>query len=177
MTNPQVTLVLGGCRSGKSRHALERAEALPAARRLYLATCVPRDAEMQERVRRHRVERGASWATREEPLDLAGVVAAEAHPGQVLLVDCLTLWVSNLLLENADEAGVDQAAAGLVAALERAGGPVILVSNEVGLGIVPDNPLARLFRDCAGRVNQMVAACAATVVWTVAGIPVVVKGG
>jgi adenosylcobinamide kinase/adenosylcobinamide-phosphate guanylyltransferase len=176
MSNRHVTLVIGGCRSGKSRHALELAQGHPARRRVYLATCVPRDAEMHERVRRHQVERGAGWITREEPLDLVGVLAGEARPDQVLLVDCLTLWVSNLLLESENEEAVTQASAALVTALGMAQGPVILVSNEVGLGIVPDNRLARLFRDCAGQVNQAVAACAGTVVWSVAGIPVVIKG-
>ena len=176
LANPFITLVIGGCRSGKSRYALELAQALPARRRVYLATCVPRDGEMAERVRRHRAERGAGWITREEPRDLVAVVGEEAGPHQVLLVDCLTLWVSNLLLEHECEEAVTQAADALVGALAKAPGPVILVSNEVGLGIVPDNRLARLFRDCAGQVNQAVAACAGTVVWSVAGIPVAIKG-
>jgi adenosylcobinamide kinase/adenosylcobinamide-phosphate guanylyltransferase len=171
-----ITLVIGGCRSGKSRHAQQLAEEA-APRRIYVATCVPRDPEMHDRVRRHRKARDDSWQTLESPLDLTGVIREQARPGVSLLVDCLTLWVTNLLLEagEPDAGRVETAARDLVAGLGAAKGPVFLVSNEVGQGIVPGNALARSFRDCAGLINQEVAAAAGRVVWMVAGIPVVVK--
>ena len=168
---PPLTLVLGGARSGKSRHAESLVEAAaPAA--LYLATAQALDAEMAERIRRHRARRGARWTTREEPLDLAAALAEAARPGRPVLVDCLTLWLSNLLLAGRD---VDEAIAGLLAALPLLAGPVVFVANEVGLGIVPDNALARAFRDHAGRLNQAVAARAQRVVFLAAGLPLTLK--
>ncbi len=169
-----VTFVIGGCRSGKSREAQRLAEAA-ASRRIYVATCVPMDAEMEDRVRRHRADRDATWSTIETPLEVARAVRERSGPETVLVVDCLTLWVTNLLL-SPDPPDAPGAAVGeLVAALDDAAGPVVLVGNEVGLGIVPDNGLARRFRDWAGWVNQAVAARADRVVWMVAGIPVTVK--
>jgi adenosylcobinamide kinase/adenosylcobinamide-phosphate guanylyltransferase len=168
---PPLTLVLGGARSGKSRHAETLIEAAaPAA--LYLATAQALDAEMAERIRRHRARRGARWTTREEPLALAAALAEAARPERPVLVDCLTLWLSNLLLAGRD---VDEAIAGLLAALPRLAGPVVFVANEVGLGIVPDNALARAFRDHAGRLNQAVAAQAQRVVFLAAGLPLTLK--
>ncbi len=168
---PRLLLVLGGARSGKSRYAesvIERA-ACPA---LYIATAEPRDGEMQERIRRHRVCRGPRWTTLEEPLDLVARLACESRAGRPILVDCLTLWLANLL-----EAGraVEQEAAALVEALGALAGPTVLVANEVGLGIVPENALARAFRDHAGRLNQSVAARASRVVFIAAGLPLVLK--
>jgi len=162
------TLVLGGARSGKSRYA----EALLANAnpRTYLATAEPGDAEMAERIRCHREQRGPVWATREAPIELPDAIRAETG---ALLVDCLTLWVSNLMAQNRD---LESAAEQLCGAIRRPGGPVVLVSNEVGLGIVPENALARAFRDHAGRLNQRVAAIADRVLFVAAGLPLALKG-
>lgn len=163
--------VLGGARSGKSRYALRRAEALPGAL-VFVATAQALDNEMDSRIARHREERGPRWRTIEEPVDLAAVVRAEARADRVLLIDCLTLWASNLMLADRD---IDAATGALVTALGEAQGSVILVANEVGLGIVPDNALARRFRDVAGIVNQAVAACVDEAVFMAAGLPMRLK--
>jgi adenosylcobinamide kinase/adenosylcobinamide-phosphate guanylyltransferase len=163
--------VLGGARSGKTRHALELAEA-GAGRLLYLATAEARDAEMRARIERHRTERGPRWQTVEEPLDLPGTLAAEAGCGTTVLVDCLTLWLSNLMEAGRNPAAEADRLARLLPTLD---GRVILVSNEVGLGIVPDTALARRFRDEAGRMNQAVARAAERVLLVVAGLPLTVK--
>lgn len=163
--------VLGGARSGKSRYAQARAEALEGER-VFIATAQAFDAEMEERIARHRADRGPRWRTVEAPLDLTAAIAAEAGPDRVVLVDCLTLWTSNLLLADRDiPAETDH----LIAALAGARGTVILVANEVGLGIVPDNALARRFRDAAGWVNQAVAQAASEVQFVAAGLPLRMK--
>lgn len=164
-------LVLGGARSGKSRYAQQRAEA-EAGALLYIATGQPFDAEMAERIARHRADRGPRWRTVEAPLALAETIATEAAPGRVLLVDCLTLWASNLMLAEHD---AEAEAERLAAAIRAAQGPLILVSNEVGLGIVPDNALARRFRDVAGRINQAAAAAVDEAVFLAAGLPLTLK--
>jgi adenosylcobinamide kinase/adenosylcobinamide-phosphate guanylyltransferase len=168
---PPVTLVLGGARSGKSRWAEALVEGA-ACRGTYCATAVAGDDEMAARIAAHRARRGSFWRTVEEPLALMPVIAAEAAPGRPLLIDCLTLWLSNLLLagRHADDEG-----AGLCAALRLAAGPVVLVANEVGLGLVPETPLGRRFRDAAGLLNQKVAALADRVVFVAAGLPLVLK--
>lgn len=171
MAAPYSLLVLGGARSGKSGYAQRRAEAL-AGDRVFVATAQALDAEMAERIARHRRDRGDRWRTIEAPLDLAPVIVTEARADRVLLVDCLTLWVSNLLLADCP---VEPAVAALRAALAAARGPVVLVANEVGLGIVPDNALARRFRDAAGWVNQAVAAAADEVQFLAAGLPLTLK--
>ena len=169
---PRVTLILGGARSGKSRHAEAMVEEA-AANGLYIATAAAGDGEMAMRIRHHRERRGPFWTTVEEPLNLAHAIEAHALPGRPILVDCLTLWLSNLMMEGrAVEAATDR----LLTALEEATVPVVLVANEVGQGIVPDNALARAFRDHAGRVNQRIAAAADRVVMMVAGLPMTVKG-
>lgn len=168
----QILFVLGGARSGKSRFA--EAQALAAGRTpVYLATAEAWDGEMADRIAQHRADRGPGWITVEEPLELAAALRRECAPDRVVLVDCLTLWVNNLLCAERDVAA---AAADLLDALRDAAGAVALVSNEVGLGIVPDNPLARRFRDDAGRLHQAVAAVADRVVFMVAGLPMAVKG-
>ena len=170
MPDSRLTLVLGGARSGKSAHAETLVTAHPGPWH-YLATAEPLDAEMADRIARHQARRGAGWITREAPLALADALDG-TETGRPLLVDCLTLWLSNQLLAGRDpEPDSDR----LAATLARPRGPWVVVSNEVGLGIVPDNPLARRFRDLAGRLNQRVAALADAVVLTVAGIPVQVK--
>jgi adenosylcobinamide kinase / adenosylcobinamide-phosphate guanylyltransferase len=164
-------LVLGGARSGKSRFAQARAEALPGDL-LYLATAQALDEEMEDRIARHRDDRGPRWSTLDVPLDLPAAILANAAPGRVLLIDCLTLWTSNLMFAERD---LDAETEALASAVAQANGPVILVANEVGLGIVPDNALARRFRDAAGRLNQAVAAVADEVQFVAAGLPLKLK--
>ena len=167
----RLTLVLGGARSGKSRYAESLITALPSPW-INVATAEARDAEMVERIAIHRARRGPGWRTIEAPHDLA--LALEAAPAGVpILVDCLTLWLSNRMLADAD---VDAEIGHFEEALDRRAGSVVLVSNEVGFGIVPDNALARRFRDLQGRLNQRIAARADRVVLVVAGLPLVVKG-
>jgi adenosylcobinamide kinase/adenosylcobinamide-phosphate guanylyltransferase len=164
-------LVLGGARSGKSRYAQARAESLPGDL-LYVATAQALDGEMEERITRHRADRGPRWSTLDVPLDLPAALLANAAPEHVLLVDCLTLWTSNLMFAERD---LDAETEALATAVAQAAGPVILVANEVGLGIVPDNALARRFRDAAGRLNQAIAAVADEVQFVAAGLPLRLK--
>jgi adenosylcobinamide kinase/adenosylcobinamide-phosphate guanylyltransferase len=171
--------ILGGARSGKTAHALGVCEAAHKARGLtplYIATAQAHDDEMRHRIAAHKAERGPHWQGIEAPLDLAAAVRAHASAQAILLVDCLTLWVTNLMLAERD---VDKAGAELIAALEAAHndacGPVVVVSNEVGLGIVPDNAMARQFRDLAGRLHQDIAAAAQKVDFIAAGLPLTLK--
>jgi adenosylcobinamide kinase / adenosylcobinamide-phosphate guanylyltransferase len=167
----RLTLVLGGARSGKSRYAESLITAC-APPWIYVATAQAGDDEMAERIAAHRARRGAGWQTIEAPHDLAGAVdAVSLHAS--LLVDCLTLWLTNRMLAKAD---LDAEILRLEEALARRTGAAVLVSNEVGYGIVPDNALARGFRDAQGRLNQRLAARADRVVLVVAGLPLVVKG-
>jgi len=169
---PAVTLVLGGARSGKSRYA-ERLIEAAATRGTYIATAEPGDAEMMSRIEVHRTRRcGDFWHTVEAPLEVASVIAKEATTDRPLLVDCLTLWLSNLLL--ADKC-VETETRSLCAVLREAAGPIVLVANEVGLGLVPETPLGRRFRDAAGRLNQEIAALADRVIFVAAGLPLVLK--
>ena len=168
---PPVTLVLGGARSGKSRYAESLLERHPG-RRVYLATAEVLDDEMAARVQGHRDRRDNDWKTVEEPLALAAALKAETEQGAAVLVDCLTLWLGNLLGEARDmDAEID----GLIGAIGQFGGPVVFVSNEVGLGIVPDNALARQFRDHAGILHQRLAEKADRVVFVTAGLPMNLK--
>jgi len=173
--DPRVIFYVGGCRSGKSSAALERAQQIDAPRKIFVATCQPHDAEMRRRIERHQAERDASWETIETPIDIVGTIEAHSRPDTVLLVDCLTLWLTNILLDEVKDAGLEKHIQMLTHSLRHARGPVILVANEVGLGLVPDNALGRRFRDWAGSLNQRVAACAGEVVLTVAGIPMTIK--
>ena len=169
----KITLVLGGARSGKSRYAEGVITALPPAWQrpwTYVATAQAGDAEMAERIAAHRARRGPNWKTVEAPRDLP--VALKSAPGPVL-VDCLTLWLSNLMLAEAD---IEAETALLEQALAVAAAPVALVANEVGSGVVPEYPLGRRFRDLQGLLNQRIAARADRVVLVVAGIPLAVKG-
>jgi adenosylcobinamide kinase/adenosylcobinamide-phosphate guanylyltransferase len=166
----RLTLVLGGARSGKSRYAESLVMALPSPW-LYVATAEARDGEMAERVAVHQGRRGPSWRTVETPRDIAGALAANANTPA--LVDCLTLWLSNVLLADAD---VDAEIEHLDGALARAAAPVVLVANEVGSGIVPDNALGRRFRDLQGLLNQRIAARVDRVFLIVAGLPLTLKG-
>ena len=163
--------VLGGARSGKSRYAQERVESLPGSL-VYIATAEPLDAEMAERIARHVSDRGERWHTIEAPLDLPRAIADAARTGDAILIDCLTLWLSNLI--GADIA-LDRAFQELALAIDACDRPLTLIANEVGLGIVPDNPLARRFRDEAGRLNQRIARVADEVVFVAAGLPLRMK--
>lgn len=165
-----IILITGGARSGKSTRAEARAREFPG-RPVYIATAEALDAEMSERIAKHRARRGSEWLERETPLELAKALA-ETDGGGARLVDCLTLWLSNLMLAERDW---EKAASGLAETLARQNSPVVLVTNEVGLGIVPDNALARRFRDAAGILNQMIARAANEVEFVVAGLPMRVK--
>ncbi|MBV9863694.1 MAG: bifunctional adenosylcobinamide kinase/adenosylcobinamide-phosphate guanylyltransferase [Alphaproteobacteria bacterium] len=169
---PPVTLILGGARSGKSRYAECLAEAAAPAG-TYCATAEAGDAEMAARIAAHRARRGPFWRTVEAPLAVPQTIAMEARRHRPLLVECLTLWLSNLLLADRDIAAETDA---LCRELRRVEGPVILVANEVGLGLVPETPLGRRFRDEAGHLNQEVAAVADRVVFIAAGLPLMLKG-
>ncbi|MGN6550912.1 MAG: bifunctional adenosylcobinamide kinase/adenosylcobinamide-phosphate guanylyltransferase [Pararhizobium sp.] len=169
---PALRLVLGGARSGKSAFA-EGLVAGSGLEKLYLATGRAFDGEMAARIGLHRERRGASWTTIEEPLELAGALEAASTAERIVLVDCLTLWLTNLMMAERDiEAALDA----MVATLPRLAGPVVLVSNEVGLGIVPENRMARDFRDHAGRLHQKIAALADEVYFVAAGLPLRMKG-
>lgn len=162
-------LVLGGARSGKSVYAEALLEGRPS---LYLATGQALDGEMAERIDHHRRRRGSNWSTLEEPLDLAAVLENVLRPDRPVLVDCLTLWISNLMHAGRD---VETALTQLCDVLVQPAGMVVLVSNEVGMGLVPDNRMAREFRDHQGRVNQRVAAICRRVVFVAAGLPLILK--
>lgn len=170
MPKGSLTFILGGARSGKSRHAEMLVEKFPPPW-TYVATAQAFDDEMRERIEQHRARRDDRWKTVDAPFDLAEALSSVADGGAVL-VDCLTLWLSNKMLSGHD---VEQESERLEAALKMPRGPWFVVSNEVGLGIVPDNALARRFRDAQGRLNQRIAAVADEVILMVAGLPVKVK--
>jgi adenosylcobinamide kinase/adenosylcobinamide-phosphate guanylyltransferase len=166
------TFVLGGARSGKSRFA----EQLVSASGLdpyYVATGRAWDEEMRQRIDQHRADRGGLWTTHEEPRDLVGCLATIDAENRAVLVDCLTLWVTNLMMEGCDMAAEFEALADY---LPKARARLVFVSNEVGLGIVPENRMSRDFRDNAGRLHQMIAAQAANVYFIAAGLPLKMKG-
>ena len=172
-TLPRTMLVLGGARSGKSRFA-EANAVQSGLERHYIATGRAFDDEMRARIAQHQADReDGGWTTHEEPLDLLDALQANAAPGRVLLVDCLTLWLTNLMM---DERDIDAAGDALAAFIPKAKGRLIFVANEVGLGIVPDNAMARAFRDHAGRLHQKIAASADTVYLIAAGLPLKMKG-
>lgn len=171
----RLAFICGGARSGKSRLAQQLAESLPGPR-LYVATGEPLDAEMQDRILRHQQERGPEWQTREEPLALARALRESDGRFGVILVDCLTMWLSNLLTRPEAAGDVAQARQQLGEVLTSMKTPVILVSNEVGWGIVPDNALARRFRDEAGLLHQEIAVVADVAVLVVSGLPLYLKG-
>jgi adenosylcobinamide kinase/adenosylcobinamide-phosphate guanylyltransferase len=167
-------LVTGGTRSGKSRYAVERAS-IWGPRVLYVATCQPADAEMQERIRRHQAERPATWITIEPGAHVVPAIQEQGPRADGILLDCLTLYVSSLLMSGSGELDVMQRVDALCLALREVGRPAVVVTNEVGWGVVPETSLGRLFRDAAGRANQMAARHAQEVVMLVCGLPVVIK--
>ncbi len=167
----RLTLVLGGMRSGKSRYA-EDCALSSGLEPVYVATATAQDEEMAARIRAHRRRRDRRWRTLEVPLELPAAIRKEADSGRFLVVDCLTLWLANLLGAGRN---CTRAFADLEGALCGSSGAVLLVSNEVGLGVVPADPLARRFIDLAGELHQRLARCSDRVVWIVAGLPLVVK--
>jgi adenosylcobinamide kinase/adenosylcobinamide-phosphate guanylyltransferase len=176
----EIHLITGGSRSGKSAYAQKLAEALPGPR-AYVATCPVIDPEMEMRVKKHREARSAAdWETIEEPVDLADVLC-RAAAYRVVLVDCLTLWINNLLYEAEGRGAIftEEATAvrcrEVIDACGAFPGTIIFVANELGMGIIPDNEPVRRFRDCAGRCNQLIAAAAQTVTLVVAGLPLLLK--
>ncbi len=171
----QTLFVTGGCRSGKSKFALGFADGR-FRQKVFMATCCAKDEEMRQRIKEHHKARGSDWQTVEIATALSEAVASHSSCADVILIDCLTLWVSNMLMENKSQEKILARADALIRAIDEAPCSVIIVSNEVGTGIVPENELARRFRDVAGFVNQKVAACVNSVVWMVAGIAVPVKG-
>ena len=166
------SFILGGARSGKSRRALALAEAA-GQNRIFIATAEASDDEMAERITLHQSERGLGWSTIEAPLDVAAALRDAGGSGDVVLVDCLTLWLSNLIHHDKD---VDTETARLCETISTMPVPVILVSNEVGLGLVPETPLGRTFRDAQGRLNQTVAQICDRVEFITAGLPITLKG-
>lgn len=167
----RTTLVLGGARSGKSRFA-ERMIVDSGLARVYLATATASDDEMAARIAHHRQSRGEGWYTVEQPLALVETLTREAQPGRAVLVDCLTLWLCNVMLDGRD---VEAESETLAAYLRKSPHPIVLVSNEIGMGLVPETPLGRDFRDAQGRLNQIVAAAVPEVAFVAAGLPLWLK--
>ncbi len=168
-------LILGGAKSGKSSFALNVCNSLNK-KRIFLATAQALDQEMEERIRRHQAERGSGWLTVEEPLKVAETIGSLDSKDTVILLDCLTLWLNNLYMEHGeDQEAIDKAIENLARQLADIHGAVVVVSNEVGMGIVPDNQLSRTYRDTAGYMNQHIARLSGKVVAVLAGIPLMLK--
>lgn len=172
---PTSILVTGGCRCGKSSQALKVAQELAAGPQIFIATCVPSDDEMKARVRRHQEERGPQWSTLDVPVELADALTSKCADAGVVLIDCLTLWVSNLMNELGDDDRILDTVDHFCRVIADPPCPLVLVSNEVGCGIVPANEISRRFRDLMGWTNQRLAAAAHQVLWMVAGIAVPIK--
>ena len=171
----EIILITGGARSGKSQYAEHRAVEM-GGRRLYVATAEAKDEEMAQRIAEHRQQRGNQWRTIEEPLELTQALLVERGKTDCALVDCLTLWISNLLIRR-DEEYVSEKVEELIEKLPELNFHLVFVTNEVGWGIVPDNPLARKFRDLAGWTNQRIAQAANEVILMVSGMPMIAKKG
>jgi adenosylcobinamide kinase / adenosylcobinamide-phosphate guanylyltransferase len=174
-TMEDTTLIIGGCRSGKSGHALDLGERSAGRRNLFVATGQAGDPEMEKRIERHKIERGDRWQTVEEPVDIVGTLEQLGPGSDIVIIDCLTLWTSNLMMSLDTDEDIIKEMHRLTQLITEPPCPIILVSNEVGLGIVPENPLARRFRDLTGWCNQRVSHACNRVVWMVAGIPVTIK--
>ena len=175
----KVTLYTGGCRSGKSRLACQQAGRL-SEKVCFIATCVPQDDQMKQRVKKHQEQRPAGWHVIEEPLNVAEAIrTVDRRQFPVVLVDCLTLWVCNLMCQKALPVKTEQdiaiEAERLIESAREYGGDVFFVSNEVGMGIMPDNEMSRVYMDLAGRCNQVVAAGADTVIFVVSGVGLTLK--
>jgi adenosylcobinamide kinase/adenosylcobinamide-phosphate guanylyltransferase len=171
----RIGVITGGARSGKSRYALKWA-GRSAGKRYFIATAEPFDGEMHERIQNHRLERGESFETIEEPVDLAGVLRSIPQECEVAILDCLAVWLGNLMHRRGDGSGDCPEVAEFLGGLGDLSFDLILVTSEVGMGIVPENPLARRFRDEIGRLNQEVASRADRVVLMASGLPVHLKG-
>lgn len=181
-THGKLTFILGGARSGKSAYAEEQARAL-GKRVLFVATATPGDAEMEERIQKHRANRPAEWETLEVPLKVGQAIQSYTAPGEIVILDCMTLLVSNILLQLPENSSADTAIEKVSAELDalldaysKTGGHWIVISNEVGLGLVPVYPLGRIYRDVLGWANQRLAKAADQVILMVAGIPTFIKG-
>ncbi|ETR72403.1 MAG: adenosylcobinamide kinase [Candidatus Magnetoglobus multicellularis str. Araruama] len=167
-----IQFILGGCRSGKSKYALNYANKHWHSPKCFIATSEPLDNEMQSRITNHQKERGADWQTIECPIELSQVIQKESHQFSGMLIDCITLWINNLMCQKMKEPAIKKQIVLLLDAIQHSDCPIIIVSNEVGLGIVPDNFMARLYRDLVGYANQQIANIADQVVFMVAGIPI-----
>jgi adenosylcobinamide kinase/adenosylcobinamide-phosphate guanylyltransferase len=171
----EILLIIGGCRSGKSRFALEYANK-NFRRKVFLATGQALDDEMAERIRAHQEARGPDWTTIEEPVELARAVGSLENKYEVVLIDCMTLWINNLLMAGETQDEILSRTGSFLEMIQEVPQSIVVVSNEVGAGIVPANKIARVFRDTVGILNQRLAECSDVVVWTVAGLPQVIKG-
>ena len=171
----KMIVITGGCRSGKSRFALDYANR-HFSKRLYLATAEILDEEMARRVEKHQKARGPEWRTVEEPAEIVDRISEWEDETEVILLDCMTLWLSNLLLRWNDETRIMEEVERLRTAIKGSPATFLLVTNEVGMGIVPNDPLGRRFRDLSGMVNQKIAEAADTVIFMVSGIPMFLKG-
>ena len=167
--------ITGGCRSGKSRYALDYANQ-HFSKKLYLATCEALDEEMAQRIEHHKKMRGPEWQTVEEPIEIVEKIRQYGDKVEVILLDCITLWLSNLLIKWNDDLRVMEEVNQLIDTIKQSQTFFIMVSNEVGMGIVPAEPLSRRFRDLSGMANQKIAEMADTVIFTVSGIPIFLKG-
>jgi adenosylcobinamide kinase/adenosylcobinamide-phosphate guanylyltransferase len=171
----KVIFITGGCRSGKSRYALDYVNR-HFSKKLYLATCEVLDQEMAQRVENHKKMRGPEWQTVEEPLEVVEKVRRYGDEAEVVLLDCITLWLSNLLLKWDDDSKVTGEVDRLIETLKKSQTSFLIVSNEVGMGIVPADPLSRRFRDLSGTANQRIAEVADTLILMVSGLPIFLKG-
>jgi adenosylcobinamide kinase/adenosylcobinamide-phosphate guanylyltransferase len=171
----KIILITGGCRSGKSRFALDYANQ-HFSKKLYLATCEALDEEMAQRIAHHKKTRSPEWQTIEEPVEVADKIKQYGDKTDVILLDCITLWLSNLLMRQKDDAEILKEISALIDTMQEKQASLIFVSNEVGLGIVPADPLSRRFRDLSGMANQRIAEAAETAIFMVSGIPIFLKG-
>ncbi len=171
----RVIFVTGGCRSGKSQFALDYANR-HFHKKLYLATCEPLDEEMVRRIEHHKLRRGSDWQTVEEPIKIAEAIKQHGKDMEVILLDCMTLWFSNLLMRKKEDREIMNELDKLIDAIRQAQSSFVIVSNEVGMGLVPGEPLGRRFRDLSGMANQKIAEAADRVVFMVSGIPIFMKG-
>ncbi len=171
-----MTFITGGCRSGKSRYALDYADR-HFSKKIYLATCEALDEEMAQRIEHHKKLRGPEWRTIEEPIEIVDQIRRHRDGVEVILLDCLTLWLSNLLIKWDDDSRIIKETEKLIDTIKQSQTSFLIVSNEVGMGIVPADPLTRRFRDLSGMANQKMAEAAHTAILMVSGIPVFLKGG
>jgi adenosylcobinamide kinase/adenosylcobinamide-phosphate guanylyltransferase len=171
----KMILITGGCRSGKSRFALDYSNQ-HFSKKLYLATCEALDEEMAQRIEHHKKMRGPEWQTIEEPIEIVNKITRYGDEADVILLDCITLWLSNLLMRRKDDPEIMEEISRFIDTIKKKQTSLILVSNEVGLGIVPVDPLGRRFRDLSGMANQKIAEVVNTVILMVSGIPIFLKG-